>query len=279
LDPELVVSFSDTKADEVSGFARYEEYGDRWLQVESINGSKAKTRLEDVGPDVVFVMSWQELIAPDLLEIPEQGYVGRHLSLLPKRRGRAPVAWALIHGLDVTGTTLFWLDEGVDSGDIIAQTEVPIQEEDEAGDLFAKQADATVELLSDVIESFDAGEFPRRPQDDSEATYTHPRRPDMGLIDWQKSAKYLYNFVRGQTHPYPGAFTYNKMDKMYVWHSEVTDQTRISGKPGEVLAVHGSEEYRVQTGTGILDIEVENVDGEHPVETGSVLGGYTLPPQ
>lgn len=274
LDPALVVSFSDSREDEISGFAQYDEYGDRWLQVDTINGERAANRIHEVAPDVVFVMSWQELLSPELLEIPSKGYVGRHLSMLPKRRGRAPVAWSLIHGLETTGQTLFWLDEGVDSGDVLLQTEVPIDPTDEASDLFDRHADATVGLLSEAIELFDSESFPREPQDEEEATYTHPRRPDMGLIDWRDSASKIYDFVRGQSHPYPGAFTYHRMDKISIWHADILHRTQIAGTPGEVLESIAPDEYRVQTGEGTLRVEVENHHGEHPIEVGSLLGGH-----
>lgn len=275
LEPELIISFVDEKEDEISGFVRYEEYDDRWLQVETINSERAKAALEAVEPDIVYVVAWQELIEPEVLELPSRGFVGRHLSLLPKRRGRAPVAWALIHGLDKTGTTLFWLDDGVDSGPIIDQTEVPIDDDDEANDLLNKHTDATVRLLDRTKSTFESGDFPQTPQNDDEATYTHPRRPDMGIVDWTNSASKIYDFIRGQTHPYPGAFTYYKMDKVYLWHAAIRDRTDISGLPGEVLESVADSKYLVQAGEGILEIDVENVHNEHTIETGSVFGGQT----
>jgi methionyl-tRNA formyltransferase len=274
IDPDLIISFSDDKEEEISGFARYEGFGDDWLQVNSINGKKAKGRLSQENPDIVFVMSWQELINPDMLEIANRGFVGRHLSMLPKRRGRAPVAWSLIHGLDSTGTTLFWLDDGVDSGPILAQNKVDIERTDEASDLFDKHADSTVELLNKVSRQFESGEFPRTPQNHSEATYTHPRRPDMGLVDWTQSSSRIYDFVRGQTHPYPGAFTYHNMDKIKIWHSSIINRTSISGQPGEILRHIGQEEFHIQCGEGVLQIETENLHREHPIKKGSLLGGH-----
>lgn len=272
VDPEIVLSFSEEHRDRISGFATYEEYGDRWVQVDTMNGERAKTALQDADIDILLVMAWQELLDPDVLSIPDVGCVGRHLSLLPKRRGRAPVAWALIHGLEETGVTLFWLDEGVDTGDIVAQQTVDIDRSDEAHDLHDKMTDATVDLLGGVIPTFEDGEFPRTPQNHDEATYTHPRRPDMGLIDWEKTATRLYDFIRAQTHPYPGAFTYNAMDKITVWHAAIEHPTATRGQVGAVLERRGDETFLVQTGEGILEVEVENHDGNHPIEEGDVLG-------
>ena len=272
LDPEIVVSFSEEHRDRISGFVTYPEYEDKWIQVDSINDEEARTALRNCELDIILVMAWQELLDDDTLDIPEKGCVGRHLSLLPKRRGRAPVAWSLLHGLEETGVTLFWLDKGVDTGDIISQQSVQIKHEDEAHDLHDKLTDTTVDLLGNVLGTFESGTFPRTPQDDSKATYTHPRRPDMGLIDWEKSASRLYNFIRAQTHPYPGAFTYHLMDKIIVWHAEIDHRTATRGQPGEILADCGDDTWLVQAGTGILKIEVENDGGNHPIKVGKSLG-------
>jgi len=273
LDPTVVVSFDDEHRDRISGFATYEEY-EEWITVDSINDKETKETLRSYDLDILLVMAWQELLDAEALGIPSIGCVGRHLSLLPKRRGRAPVAWALIHGLNKTGVTLFWLDQSVDTGDIISQQPVDVNHEDEAHDLHEKMTDATIDLLSEVIPQFEGGEFPRTPQDDSKATYTHPRRPDMGLIDWEKSAPRLYDFIRAQTDPYPGAFTYHNMDKVTVWHASIRHQTEVRARPGTVLEVLDDQKqrYLVQTGQGTLAVEAENEDGSHPVRKGNVLG-------
>jgi methionyl-tRNA formyltransferase len=252
--------------------ATYSEYEEVWETVDSINSQRAKQLLADTDVDIVFVISWPELLEPDVLEIPSTGCIGRHISMLPKRRGRAPVAWALIHGLAETGVTLFWLDEGVDSGDIAVQESIPIDPQDEAHDLYDKATATTVQLVDELVQTVESGEVPRRPQDESEATYTHPRRPDMGLIDWSKSAVTLHDFIRAQTHPYPGTFTYNQMDKIRVWHASVAHQTAVRAEYGAVVDRTGEDHYVVQTGEGTLAIEIENLDGNHPMGVGSRLG-------
>lgn len=275
IDPDLVLSFTEAHRERISGFATYEEYDDVWERVDSINGERAKSLLRDVDPDVVFVMAWPELLDAEALAIPEEGYVGRHLSLLPKRRGRAPVAWALVHGLEETGVSLFWLDEGVDTGDLVAQRPVPIDRADEAADLHEKHTETTIEMLDDLLPRFEDGEYPATPQNHEEATYTHPRRPDMGLIDWTNSATRLYDFVRAQSHPYPGAFTYHAMDKVTAWHARVHHPTEVRAQAGTVVATLDEDDeydWRVQCGEGLLDVATENEDGNHPIEKGSVLG-------
>ena len=273
VDPALTISFVESVEAEYGRGVSYDGYAPT-LEVESINSERARGAIEDHDVDVLLVMGWPELLEPELLEAPTQGCVGRHLSLLPERRGRAPVAWALIHGLERTGVSLFWLDEGVDSGPIVGQREIPIEPDDHAQDLHDRCTDASIALLDEeVIPAFRAGDIEETEQDESAATYTHPRRPDMGIIDWTDSAWSVHNFVRGQSHPYPGAFTYHRMDRVTMWYSAVADETGTQAAPGTVLEVHeeGSR-LLVQCGEGIVDVEVEYADGADPVEPGDRLG-------
>ena len=273
VDPALTISFVESVEAEYGRGVSYDGYAPT-LEVESINSERARGAIEDHDVDVLLVMGWPELLESELLEAPTQGCVGRHLSLLPERRGRAPVAWALIHGLERTGVSLFWLDEGVDSGPIVGQREIPIEPDDHAQDLHDRCTDASIALLDEeVIPAFRAGDIEETEQDESAATYTHPRRPDMGIIDWTDSAWSVHNFVRGQSHPYPGAFTYHRMDRVTMWYSAVADETGTQAAPGTVLEVHeeGSR-LLVQCGEGIVDVEVEYADGADPVEPGDRLG-------
>jgi len=273
VDPELVISFVESVEEEYGRGVDYDEY-DPVLQVETVNSERAKSAIKERDIDVLLVMGWPELLDPDLLDAPNRGCVGRHLSTLPERRGRAPVAWALIHGLERTGISLFWLDEGVDSGEIIGQREVHIDDDDHAQDLHDKCTEASIALLDEeVVPSFRAGAIEETDQDESAATYTHPRRPDMGIIDWTDSAWSVHNFIRGQSHPYPGAFSYHRMEKVTTWYSAVADETGTRAAPGTVLeAREEGSRLLVQCGEGVVDVEVEYADGADRVEPDDRLG-------
>jgi methionyl-tRNA formyltransferase len=273
VDPVLTISFVESVEEEYGRGVTYDGYSPT-INVETINSERAKRAIKDHDIDVLLVMGWPELLNPELLDAPNTGCVGRHLSLLPKRRGRTPVAWALIHGLKKTGVSLFWLDEGVDSGPIIGQREVPIARDDHAQELHDKCTEASIALLNEeVLPTFRAGGAPETEQDGSEATYTHPRRPDMGLIDWTNSAWSVHNFVRGQSHPYPGAFTYYQMGKVTVWRSEVANETGTKAPSGTVLeSSDDGTELRVQCGEGSVDVEVEHVGDIGSIEPNDRLG-------
>ena len=268
-----VVSFASSRAAAISGFADFGAAASRHglesiVVTDTINEPDVVAAIAALEPDVLYVMAWPQLLKRELLAVPTSGVIGRHNALLPARRGRAPVAWALIHGLTRTGVSLFWMDEGVDSGDLIAQREIAIAPDDYPPQVLAKIHDATVDLLRDVVPALAAGRCPRTPQDHALATYTHPRRPDMGLIDWEKPAPRLYNFVRGLSHPYPGAFTYDRMRRVNVWRSTVQPGDRGTASPGRIHRV-GESAADVQTGDGVLRIALEPGVG---LETGSVLG-------
>ncbi|MEF8855772.1 MAG: methionyl-tRNA formyltransferase [Haloarculaceae archaeon] len=273
LDPELVISFVDSVEAEYGRGVTYDEY-DPWIRVASINSPRAVDALAAHDIDVLLVMGWPELLHEEALSVPTVGSLGRHLSLLPERRGRAPVAWALIHGLDRTGVSLFWLDEGIDSGPIVGQRVVEIDRDDHARDLHEKCTRASIDLLSEeVLPRFYEGGTAGEEQNHEEATYTHPRRPDMGIIDWTDSAVAVHNFVRGQSHPYPGAFTYHEMTKVTAWYSRIEDETVTRAAPGVVLRTGDDpDEIVVQCGEGTVGLTVEAAEGGEPPGPGDRLG-------
>lgn len=158
-------------------------------------------------PDLVCVVSWSMIVPPEVLALPPRGCVGFHYAMLPARRGGAPLNWAIIDGLTETGITLFYLDEGIDSGDIIDQRPIPIAETDTVKDLLDKVLAIAPEMLAQHIEAIEQGTAPRRKQDESRATYTRRRKPEDGEIDWSRPEREIYNFIRALAPPYPCAFT------------------------------------------------------------------------
>ncbi|TKX61660.1 hypothetical protein EXE48_07620 [Halorubrum sp. ASP1] len=163
--------------------------------------------IEDRSIEVSLVTGWPELLKPEPIDAPELGCVNRNFSLLPERRGRSPVAGVLIHGLSETGASPFWVNKNVDSGELIDQRVVQIDPSEHAVDLHHSCTQATIAQFNKMtLLRFGDGYFSSQPQE-GEATYTHPRRPDIGIIDWTDSAWELHNFVCGQSHPHPVAFT------------------------------------------------------------------------
>ena len=164
-------------------------------------------KIRSYAPWLIVVVSWSQILPKDLLDIPGAGTVGIHYSLLPERRGGAPLTWALIDGLEVTGLTLFYYDEGIDTGDMIDSVEIEIAFDDTISDLLDKVLTALPKLVLENLDGILECSAQRLKQDESQATYTRPRTPKDGEIDWSKSGADNYNFIRAQSAPYPNAFS------------------------------------------------------------------------
>lgn len=176
-------------------------------KVSSARDNETIQLVQSLKPDLICVVSWSMIIPPEMLAIPPRGCVGFHYAMLPRRRGGAPLNWAIIDGLTESGITLFYLEEGLDCGDIIGQQPFDISEEDTVKDLLDKVVVIAPALLAQHIGRIEAGTAARIPQDESVATYTRRRRPKDGEIDWSKSDREIYNFIRALAPPYPSAFT------------------------------------------------------------------------
>lgn len=179
-------------------------------------------QLEMLQPDLLLAIGWYYLIPRSLRQLATKGCVGIHASLLPKYRGGAPLVWAMINGEKETGVTLFYLEDGVDTGDIIAQEKFPIEETDNIKDVLEKATRASIRLIEKYIPMIAEGNAPRQPQDHSLATQFPQRKPSDGLIDWTWEPERIRNFIRAQTKPYPGAFTYIGNKKVTIWDADIT---------------------------------------------------------
>lgn len=179
--------------------------------------------LREWKPDFGLAIGWYHMIPRTVRELFPLGVAGIHAALLPKYRGGAPLVWAIINGEKQTGVTLFYFDDGVDSGDIIAQRAFEITRDDTIKTVYEKATEASVEILREYIPKIRCGTAPRIPQNHAEATHFPQRKPEDGLIDWSKSPEEIRNFIRAQTRPYPGAFTYMNGKKVILWDAEVVD--------------------------------------------------------
>lgn len=176
--------------------------------------------LRSMRPDIILVVGWYYILPRSLRELAPLGAAGLHASLLPKYRGGAPLVWATINGEAETGVTFFHFADGVDDGDIIAQARFNIHFEDDIASLIGKASHASIKLLSEYVPMLGAGTAPRIQQDHTRATSVPQRKPEDGAINWQQlAAAQTYNWVRAQTRPYPGAFTFLGAEKVTIWKS------------------------------------------------------------
>jgi len=245
------------------------------FQPEKVN--REVERLRELQPDVTVVVAYGQILSKDVIEVPKLGTVNLHASLLPKYRGAAPVPWALMKGETVTGVTTFLIDEGLDTGPILRQREVPIAPEDTAGTLERKLAEVGASLMVETLEGLREGTLQPKPQDDSRATYAPKITPEMARIDWTRSAPEIHNLVRAM-EPRPGAFTFFRDRRLKVHRTRVvTAPSRAGdgGKPGEVVGV-GEEGLWVATGDGVLELLEVHPEGKRRMSGRDFANGYRV---
>jgi methionyl-tRNA formyltransferase len=175
-------------------------------QPEKIRSPESHELLQRIGPDVIVIIAYGQIIPARLLPIPKFGWINLHASLLPKYRGAAPINWAIVDGETRTGLTTMRIDAGMDTGDMLLQTEMVIGPRETTPELAARMAEAGAPLMVDTLKGVAAGTLAPRPQDHAQATYAPLLKKEDGRIDWSRPANEIYNRIRGFT-PWPGAYT------------------------------------------------------------------------
>lgn len=238
--------------------------------------------LRQMRPDLIVVIDWYYMVPRALRRLAPLGTVGMHASLLPRYRGGAPLVWAMINGEQETGISFFYFEDGVDEGDIIAQARFDIAFEDTIADLVRKSSSAALGLLREYVPLLAGGKAPRHPQEHGRATLMPQRTPEDGLIDWQAlSALQAYNWVRAQTRPYPGAFTYLDGRKVTLWKASPSPDTGPGNlSPGTVVErLNAPETFGVVcAGGSILNIHELEFAGGAPVSAAAALKERRISP-
>lgn len=194
-------------------------------------------------PDMFLVVGWYHVVPRAWRDLAPA--YGMHASLLPAYRGGAPLVWAMINGEREAGITFFKLDEGIDSGEIVGQRAVPILLNDTIATLYTRIEEAGRGILADTLPGLIAGTCPHHKQDLDSGTVMPQRAPADGAIDWGRGSLDIYNFIRAQTRPYPGAFTHLDGQRIHIWQARLFDDGRqaqrgSSLEGGEILG-HVSE--------------------------------------
>jgi methionyl-tRNA formyltransferase len=240
-------------------------------QPENINSEEVLKYIKESNPDVIVLAAYGKILSSKLLKIPRLGSVNLHASLLPKYRGAAPIHWAIIKGEKVTGVTTFLMDEGMDTGPLLLQREVAIDEEDTVDSLGEKLAQVGADLVMETLEGLERGTLTPRPQDNSQATYAPKLKREDGKINWSKDAKEIFNFIRG-TNPFPGAFTFYENKRLKVHKSCVT-KGEFKGEAGEVVDV---SKFVVKAGKGALELLEVQPEGKKVMSGADFIHGYRV---
>lgn len=194
--------------------------------------------LKNIKPDVIYCFGWSHLLSNDILTIAKQGVIGFHPSKLPENRGRHPIIWALVLGLEETASSFFKIDEGADSGPIISQKKIKIEATDTASTLYNKITDIALKQIPQFTLDYKKNTVTPISQDNAKATYWRKRHQTDGVIDWRMSALSIYNLVRALTTPYCGAEFLYKEHYYKVWACEIyQEQLLASMVPGTIINI------------------------------------------
>jgi methionyl-tRNA formyltransferase len=244
------------------------------LQPEKVRDEAFQERIKTLRPDLIVVVAYGQILSKSLLEIAEHGAVNVHASLLPKYRGAAPIVWAILKGERVTGVTTMMMDESMDTGDILLQAEIPIDEKETGESLHGRLTSLGAQLLLRTVEGMKTGNIHPIPQDHSKATYAPPLRKEDGRINWSKEAIEIDRQVRA-FNPWPGAFTEWNDQVLKIYRGEVREG-RPTGKRG-VVAWVGSDFIEVETGNGSFLIREVQLEGKRRMTVREFLSGHPVP--
>jgi methionyl-tRNA formyltransferase len=250
-------------------------------QPEKIRSAEARELLQKLVPDSVFIIAYGQIIPAPLLSIPKLGWINLHASLLPRYRGAAPINWAIANGETETGVTTMRIDAGMDTGEILLQREISIGAKETATDLSGRMAEAGAPLMEETLRGLIAGKISGRTQDSSSASYAPLLKRADGRIDWSRSAKEIFDRMRGFT-PWPGAYTTFRGQTCHIWGEPTSWQVRKDTAEGKAAVAPGTlfeekeELHVVCGGTTVLRVLTVKAEGRKQVTAAEFVIGARL---
>jgi methionyl-tRNA formyltransferase len=263
--PEMVFSLDEQYSAEVSGYFPIHEIAEKnnipCRKFKKINDLEHTNTIVELKPDYIFVIGLSQLVSKKLIQSAKLGTIGFHPTPLPKYRGRAAVVWQILLGVRKTKCSLFLIDEGMDSGDIIGQEEYLIEPDDYALDVTEKVGEALRRLLRCVLPQVKNGTLNPVKQNEEDATYLLKRIPEDGQINWNDPVEKIHTLIRATSKPYPGAFAnYDGDHKVIFWRADVIENKKYTGIPGQIAYVE-KDSINIVCGDGLLRLyEYDNID-------------------
>jgi len=242
-------------------------------QPEKIRAPEVQELLQSYSPDFIVIIAYGQIIPARLLPIPKYGWINLHASLLPKYRGAAPINWAIVNGETRTGFTTMRIDAGMDTGDILWQQELEIGAMETAPELAARLSGAGAPLMAETLRGLAAGKIAPRPQDHSQATLAPLLKRDDGRIDWNRTAKEIYNRMRGFT-PWPGAHSIFRGHFCHLWGEPVSNKK--SDAPPATLFLEDNEMLVVCGGATVLRLSAVQLEARNRVSAFEFANGARL---
>ena len=244
------------------------------FQPAKMRDGEALALLQELKPDLIAVAAYGKILPVDILELPPLGCVNVHSSLLPKYRGAAPINWAILNGESETGVTIQRMAEGIDTGDILAQTKTPIDINENAAQLLARLAQMGAELLVDTVRKLEVGLAVAAPQDESLASYAPMLSRELSPMDWGRPARQLHDQVRG-LYPWPSAVAALDGIRCKIIRTSLLEE-ETDQQPGTILQAD-KKGLRIACGGGsILEIFELQPDGKKAMPAASFLMGHSI---
>jgi methionyl-tRNA formyltransferase len=235
----------------------------------------AVEQIRALRPDVIVVIAYGQILPRSVLEIPRLACLNLHASLLPRHRGAAPIQAAIVAGDHETGITVMYMDEGLDTGDILLKSRIPIGPEETGGSLHDKLAELAPSALAEALPQLLGGTAPRVPQDSTEATHAPKLEREHGAIDWSERADVIERKMRA-FDPWPGAYTILRDDagrerKLKIFRATVFDETRL--QPGEMIASCSGGRVVIGASDRLLRLELVQLEGKKRMTSADLLRG------
>lgn len=208
------------------------------IRVDNINRDAALSAIGAVAADCIFVIGWSQICGSHFLDLTKGRVVGYHPAALPRMRGRAAIPWTILNDDPITAGTLFWIDHGTDTGDLLDQQYFHVAPDETAATLYAKHMAALSIMLDRSLPILADGRTPRKQQDEACATWAARRTPAEGRIDWSAPAEKVLRLIRASGRPYPGAFTLAGETRIQIWAASTAPLgDRYCAQPGQVLEI------------------------------------------
>ncbi len=241
------------------------------LQPRSLRDVDAVAHLRSLSPQLLVVAAFGQILPQDMLDVPPQGSLNVHPSLLPRHRGPAPIPAAILAGDEITGVSIMLMDVGMDTGPVLSQQELKIEPQDTTGTLTDRLSGLAAKVLMETIPLWLAGASAPRPQDHAQATYSHIIRKEDGRINWGRPAVEIWRQVRA-VQPWPGAYTIWKGALLKI--IAATPMTKpAAATPGKVVGLEKPFFLGVQTGDGVLVLHRLQREGRQALAVEEFLKG------
>ena len=252
------------------------EHGIPVYQPEKVkNNQEFLEKLKEIAPDAIVVIAFGQILPKEILDLPKYGCINIHASLLPKYRGAAPIQWVIIDGEEETGITTMYMEEGLDTGDMLLKTVIPIEKDETGGSLHDKLSNAGGPLILETLKGLEEGVLERTPQR-GETCYAKILTKSLGDIDWSMDAASIERLIRGLS-PWPSAYSHLGNKTVKIWKAAVLAQEEEGERkePGTIVSIE-KDSFSVQTGKGLLAVKELQLEGKKRMDTAAFLRGYSL---